>query len=199
MKKIALCGPSGVGKGYVSQAIISFYGFPVLDTDLTVHDMYENDKDLISELSCIFGNDIVKDGKIHRPTLRNIVFSNRAALDTLNHTVHQRVKFKTMDWFNEMEKAGYKAAFVDIPQIIESGMADEFDLVIGVTAPREVRIQRIVQRDKISLADAEKRINNQLSDKEYKAVCHYTIVNDGGNIIDALDGIFKEVELIEKT
>lgn len=199
MKRIAICGPSGVGKGYVSKMITSLYGFPVLDTDNTVHQMYEKDEDLILRISRLFGAEVVKDGKIHRPALRNIVFESREALELLNKTVHQRVRDYTIEWFFEMEKKGYPAAFVDIPQIIESGMADDFDIIIGVIAHRNTRISRIIQRDGISLPDAEKRLGNQLPIEEYIKICHYIINNDGDGVESTLRKIFSEVNIIEKS
>ena len=199
MKKIAICGPSGVGKGYISGMIASDYGFPVLDTDAAVHRMYENDEELILSLSRLFGPDVVKDNRIHRPTLRNIVFQDRQALSLLNKTVHKRVRSYTLEWFSEMEKKGHRAAFVDIPQIIESGMVNDFHIVIGVTSSRDTRIRRIIERDGISVLDAEKRINNQYSLEEYKKVCNYTINNDGDDARRELRQILKEVDLIEKS
>ncbi|MBE6543920.1 MAG: dephospho-CoA kinase [Ruminococcaceae bacterium] len=199
MKKVAICGPSGVGKGYISNIISSTYGFPVLDTDQTVHDMYENDGELIKKLALLFGDDVVKEGKIHRPTLRNIVFKDRRSLELLNLTVHKEVRRYIFDWFKKMASMGHTAVFVDIPQIIESGMTKDFDLIIGVESERSTRIKRIIKRDGVSLDDAEKRINNQLSAEEYKKVCHYTINNDGEDVFNALRKIFEEVNLIEKT
>ena len=79
-----------------------------------------------------------------------------------------------------MEKQGYSAAFVDIPQIIESGMTSDFDLIIGISASVDTRIKRITKRDGISHADAQKRIDNQLSLEEYKKICPHQITAASG-------------------
>ncbi len=199
MKKIALCGPSGVGKGYISSIITEKFGFPVLDTDALVHEMYRSDDILISELGNIFGEEIIKDGEINRKALREIVFFDRKALEKLNRTVHKRVFDYTVSWFSKMENEGFPLAFADIPQIIESGMTDFFDIIIGITAPLEVRIKRIISRDGISREDAIKRIENQLTPEEYVKICRYTINNDGNSdsILPVLYEIINEVNTVE--
>ena len=199
MKKIALCGPSGVGKGFVSEIICKEFGFPVLDTDKVVHEMYESDKTLISSLGEIFGDSIIKDGKINRNALREIVFKNRAALEMLNHTVHQRVRDYIQAWFDQMEKKGCSACFVDIPQIIESGMVKDFDLVIGICADMDIRLNRITRRDGISIEDARKRISNQLGISEYLNICHHRLDNNGNKekLISDIYSVLYEVGIIE--
>ena len=198
MKKIAICGPSGVGKGFICNRISSEFGFPVLDTDRVVHDMYEKDPVVINDLAGIFGNKILKNGSIDRRALGSIVFCDPQALDTLNKTVHKHVLSQMLLWFKEMELCGFDAAIVDIPQIVESGMAGEFDLVIGVEADLQTRIERITARDGISTEDALRRIKNQLPAEEYRKVCHYTVKNvgHGSFSFDSVKNIFKEVHII---
>lgn len=198
MKKIAICGPSGVGKGFICNRIGSEFGFPVLDTDRVVHDMYEKDPVVINDLAGIFGNKILKNGSIDRGALGSIVFCDPQALDTLNKTVHKHVRSHMLLWFKAMEELGFDAAVVDIPQIVESGMAGEFDLVIGVEAELHTRMERITARDGISAEDARRRIENQLPAEEYRKVCHYTVKNDGPDSFsfDSIKNIFKEVHII---
>ena len=190
MKKFALCGPSGVGKGYVSSIICSNFGLPVLDTDRVVHTLYREDKELISTLADIFGNDIISDGEINRKALGAIVFSNPEALKRLNLTVHKRVREYILNWFDIMEKEGHSAAFADIPQIIESGMISDFDLIITVSAREDIRLERILSRDGICLEDAKRRISNQLSMEEYEKISDHIIYNNGEeDVTDKLEKI----------
>jgi len=72
-----------------------------------------------------------------------------------------------------------KIAVVDAPTLFESGYDKECDIIISVLAPRDQRINRIMQRDKISRQDAEKRINSQHDDEFFKQNSDYTIVNNG--------------------
>ena len=199
MKKIALCGPSGVGKSYVSEIIRSNYRFPVLDTDQVVHMLYSKDTELISTLADAFGRDILSNGCIDRKALGPIVFSDKSALERLNHIVHKRVREYIFSWLDIMEKERHSVAFVDIPQIVESGMKDDFDLIIAVSADESTRLERILSRDGITLEGARKRIENQLPVSSYEEISDYIIHNNGNSDIEErIREIFCEIDLIEQ-
>ena len=112
--------------------------------------------------------------------------------------MHKRVQEYILDWFDIMEKEGFSTAFADIPQIIESGMISDFDLIITVSAREDIRLERILSRDGITLDDAKLRISNQLPMEEYEKVANYIIYNNEENDIkDTLKKILKEVNIIE--
>lgn len=199
MLKIGLCGGSGVGKGYISE-LLKEYGFPCLDTDLLVHGIYQTDRELIGAIAKEFGETAVSSsGSVDRSILREIVFSDRSALLKLNQLVHQRVEYYCIEWMEEQQKNGAKAAFIDAPQLFEAGMEKDFDYIIAVICPVDERIERIVKRDKISKEGASKRISNQLSDSEYAQKSHFVINNSAtGNSGEQLRKILCEVGLIDK-
>ncbi len=199
MLKMGLCGGSGVGKGYIS-GLLTEYGFPCLDTDLLVHGMYQNDRELICTIAKEFGEKAVSSSKtVDRGVLREIVFSDRDALFKLNGIVHKRVDKYCKEWIAEQESKGHKAVFIDAPQLFEAGMEKDFDYIIAVICPVEERIERIIKRDKISREGAEKRLSNQLSDSEYSKRSHFVINNSSNSDSgEQLKKILCEVGLIDK-
>lgn len=181
MKIIGLTGTSGSGKGYVSE-IFSSYGIRSIDTDKTVHTLYESDEKCRNELRGEFGDSIFDaDGNICRKTLAQIVFSDREKLDKLNSIVHRYVIKKCEE---EIEKArinGEKAFMIDAPQLFEAKMESICDIVVAVTADTSVRIKRLLARDGISDADIEKRIKNQHTDEFFIEKADYVIINNGND------------------
>ena len=177
MRKIALTGPSGAGKGYVS-AILEKKGYPVLDTDALVHELYRGN-DLPQRIAGLFGEQtLFPDGSVDRSVLRQIVFSDPEALRRLNRLVHAVVKNEVALWLEQKRAEGHALAFVDAPQLFEADMQGDFDLTVAVTASDEVRLQRICLRDGIDEETARARMKNQMTAKMYSERCDYTVQND---------------------
>jgi dephospho-CoA kinase len=181
MKIIGLTGPSGSGKGYVSE-IFSSYGIRSIDTDKTVHALYESDKECRKELLEEFGESIFdKDGNVCRKTLAQIVFSDREKLLRLNSIVHKYVRKKCDEEIEKSRINGEKALIIDAPQLFEAQMEDICDFTVAVTADTAVRIKRLSTRDGLCDADIEKRIKNQHTDEFFREKADYVIVNSGND------------------
>ena len=178
MKRIALTGPSGAGKGHVSKMLCQ-KNIPILDTDLLVRKLYEQGE-LPQKISEHFGASVLdKNGSINRKVLAQIVFSNKNALASLNAMVHGTVRNEVKNWLLMQENAGAKYAVVEAPLLFEAGMEGDFDLVVSVVAPRQIRLSRICARDGIECEQALARMQNQMSEEQYSQKSHVTIVNDG--------------------
>jgi len=186
MIKIALTGGIGVGKSRAAKAFEA-RGVRCLDADAVVHSLYENNKQLKSDLCEAFGPIILtQQSEIDRKALGSIVFSDKEKLLLLNRIVHKYVKTECDKWFSNCASEGARAALLEAPQLYEAGMEDWFDVVIAVTADRETRIKRICERDSISDEAAGKIIDSQLSDEKYISGANYIIYNNC-NDINGLD------------
>ena len=179
MKVIGLCGGSGSGKGVVAEIFLS-HGIPIIDTDAIYHNLTSVPGRCIDELRAEFGEEIIKDGLLYRPALAKIVFASenasemRAKLNAITH------KFVMDEVHKEMAMhcdKGEALCVVDIPLLFESGFDKECDLTLAVIADREIRLDRIVKRDRISREAAEQRINSQISDDRLKALADSYIEN----------------------
>ena len=84
--------------------------------------------------------------------------------------------------FSQIEKYrkdGYSAVVVDAPTLFESGLDRECDTTLAICAPRDIRLERIMKRDGISLERAEARISRQISEEELRRICDRVIYNGG--------------------
>ena len=182
MKIIGLCSGSGSGKGTVAN-ILSELDIPSVDTDAVYHQLVNHRSPCLDALVDEFGSEILSsDGSLDRLKLSEIVFKSENASQKrqkLNQISHKFVLDKTREILREYQRQGKKAALVDAPLLFESGFDKECDFTIAVIADKAVRINRITNRDNISVETAGARINAQLADEELLAKCDFTINNSG--------------------
>ena len=181
MLTIGLCGGSGSGKN-AAQAAFAKLGIPGLDTDALYHRLIDGDTPLARALAARFGQRILRaDGGIDRLALREVVFDHREkeALTDLNTITHKAVLAECRTWLSAQAEAGAFAAIINAPLLFESGFDAECDITVAVLAPREVRIARIMSRDNLDRASAERRIAAQRDDAFLMAHTDYQIHNNG--------------------
>lgn len=182
MKIVGLTGGSGTGKGTVA-TIFAKYGIPSVDTDAVYHELLRTDKALTAELTSAFGKNILgKDGMIDRKALAAAVFGKQntpALLHTLNQITHKYIMSETKKRLTTYEKASAPAALIDAPLLFEAGWNVWCDTVIGVIADRETRILRVIKRDGIDRAAAERRIDAQQDNGFFLEHCDIVLENNG--------------------
>ena len=179
MLKIGLAGGSGSGKGRVS-ALLSLAGIPSFDCDAVYHDLISSDGTLTRELVGEFGDAIRSPaGGIDRAALRDAAFHDPDKRARLNEITHRRVLAALREWTDRAEKQGVSAVVVDAPLLFESGFDRECDLTVAVTAPVDVRIERIVRRDGIDPETARERVAAQIPDAELSRRADLVIANGG--------------------
>ena len=185
---VGLCGGSGTGKTE-AQADFARCGIPGLDTDAVYHTLIATDTPLSRELSEHFGKGILASGGgVDRVALSALVFGDSAESkqrrEALNRITHRAVLSACRDWLEAQRADGAFAAIINAPLLFESGFHNECDLTVAILAPREVRIDRIMQRDGLSRQSAEQRIDAQLDDQFLITHTDYQINNEGAR--DAL-------------
>lgn len=200
MKIIGLAGSSGSGKGYVSRAFSKF-DVPAIDTDLVYRETTtKKGSKCLEELVLEFGNAILgQNGCLNRKALADIVFEgegSKARLEKLNQIAHKYIKIDTERIISEYEKEGKKAVIIDAPVLFESGFDKMCDFTISVIAPYEMKLERIISRDKITKEKAEARLENQLSDDELIKLSTYQIDNSNCDIISQIEQILKKENII---
>ena len=180
---VGLCGRSGSGKGYVS-ALFLCRGIPSVDTDEVYREMTGPAEELSPCMIALrdrFGEKVVcPDGSLDRAAMRALVFSGDGeALSDLNRITHAYILDETRRRVQELYEAGFPIVLIDAPLLYESGFDAECARVLCVTAPEEVLIRRIMNRDGISEADALRRLAAQKSVAELEERADYVIENDG--------------------
>lgn len=179
MKKIGLTGGIGVGKTFVAKLFYQM-GIPVFNADVEAKKCMASDLELIKNIKLIFGNVIYNDGKLQKKILASIIFSDIKKLNELNALVHPVVKQSFLDW---CEKQKSKIVVKEAAILFESNSHIGIDKVICVTAPENIRIQRVQQRDNYSIKQVKSRIEIQMKQSEKEKLSDYIIVNDGVELI----------------
>lgn len=157
-KVIGLTGGSGSGKSTVA-AVLKGLGAYVIDCDKIAHRNMQPSGVAYNELVAAFGEGILNpDGEINRKSLGNIVFSNRQQLERLNAITHKHIIERVKQLLAENSSS---MVVIDAPLLYEAGLDSLCSEIWVTSAPREVRINRITERDGISRSQAESRINSQ--------------------------------------
>jgi dephospho-CoA kinase len=189
-KIIGLTGGIGSGKSTIAKHLEQM-GIPVYIADLEAKKILDSEA-VISKIIDVFGKDILENKKIDRKKLSNIVFQQPEKLQILNDIIHPEVAIHFKNWIAENQDASIVVKEAAI--LFESGSYKDCDKIILVTAPKEVRIQRVMKRDKLSRESIESRMANQWSEEKKEALSDFIIVNK--NLFDALKSAENIVSLL---
>ena len=177
MTIIGVTGGTGCGKTTALNAFAE-RGALVLDCDAVSHELLETNAELLSEIEARFPG-VVENGILARKRLGAIVFQDAAALRDLNAITHRFISEAVQTRLTDFARSGGRAAVIDAVALIESGIGDLCDTVIGVTAPRQARIRRIMAREGITESYAAARVDAQKSDEWYAEHCDQILDNSG--------------------
>ena len=174
--KIGITGGIGSGKSYVAR-IFKALGVPFYDADLEAKLLMNTDSLVRKGLIDTFGAAVYDSkGQLDRPYLADIVFADKAKLKLLNEIVHPRVIQHAADWADrQVGPYSLKEAAL----LFESGSYKQLDKTILVTAPEELRIERVMKRDGIIREQVLQRMEKQLPDAEKRKLADYILINDG--------------------
>jgi dephospho-CoA kinase len=178
---IVLTGGIGTGKSTVA-SFLKLYGYKIIDADEISKKTFEKKKEKIKE---IFGT-------CDRKKLRKIVFNDKEKLKTLESLILPEVKKEVLKTAEKYEKDGIPY-FVDLPLYFEKQNYDEFEKVLVVYAPKEIQIQRVMQRDDASEEEVKAILKNQMDIEEKKKKADFVIDNSKN-----LKHLQKEIENFTK-
>lgn len=177
MKIIGITGLTGAGKGTVAQRLLP-YGCYHIDADRVAREVINNSETVKKQLKNRFGEDIIDDnGKICRPILAERAFADNDSTNALNEITHPAVTEKIKEIIAEKENEGYKAVIIDAIALFESGEDKLCDFTVAVVAPLEIRLERIVNRDNLTLAKAMERINAQKDESFFTSQADFVLWN----------------------
>ncbi|MDE6124192.1 MAG: threonylcarbamoyl-AMP synthase [Eubacterium sp.] len=182
---IGLTGQTGAGKGYVGSYLKSL-GFNVLDTDIYSRKICEKNSPFLTVLAEQFGNDIIENGILNRQLLADRAFSSPKSTEKLNSILHPAI-------LELCKKDSVFPSVLDAPLLFECGGNEMCYKSIAVLAPREIRLNRIVERDGITKEQALARINAQKDEEFYKTNSDFTVINDGRDIENQINKILEEI------
>ncbi len=180
MIHVGITGNIGSGKTLVC-SIFEALGIPVYYSDRAGKRLSQH-PEIIKEISTLFGKAILQqDGQINRQALADIVFNNTEALAQLNKIIHPRVHKDYKAWRNQQQYAPY--TLMESAILFEHGFYTQMDYNICVSAPKAIRIQRVMTRDGISQSTVEARMGNQWTEDKKNAFADFIIHNDGNTML----------------
>ncbi|MBI3138634.1 MAG: dephospho-CoA kinase [Sphingobacteriales bacterium] len=179
MLRIGLTGGIGSGKSTVAK-VFETLGIPVYYADEVAKRILNSDPVLKESILLHFGTAAYKEGILDRKYLAAVVFNNQEKLDLLNSLVHPATIRDSQSWMQD-QNAPY--AIREAALLFESGAAGNLDFVIGVYAPRVLRIQRVIKRDGLTAEEIEKRISRQINEEMKMKLCDAVIRNDEQELV----------------
>ena len=180
VKIIGLTGPSGAGKSRICVHLAK-EGFPSINADHIYHKLLTPPSPCLDAIAEYFGDSVIKpDGSLDRRALASVVFAEGAEdkHEALNRITHHFVIEKMLELIEKYSSAPVSAIIVDVPLLFESEFHKKCDLTVAVLANRQVRIDRIMNRDGIDYAAASARVSAQQPDEFYTSRADVTVYNN---------------------
>lgn len=167
--KIAITGGIGSGKSYVCK-LLNARGITVYDCDDAAKRLMRTSDVIQNRIASLVGNDVFADGRLNKAVLSKFLLESEEHAQMIDHIVHPAV---ADDFTHSFCK------WMECAILFESGFDRLVDRTILVSAPMEVRIKRVMQRDHLSRAAVEEWMQRQWSEEEVRKKCNYEIINDG--------------------
>ena len=171
--KIGLTGGIGSGKTTVAN-MFNDLSIPIYVADAEAKKLMVTSKVLIRQLKSLLGGNAYKENTLNKDFIRSAIFNDKDLLDKMNAIVHPKVARHFKRWYN---KQTTKYVISESALIFENKTEANYDAIITVTAPKAVRINRVMTRDLLKDDSVKRVINNQL-DYAYKVNnAQYVITN----------------------
>ena len=183
--KIGITGGIGSGKSYICQRLKT-RGIEVYDCDSAAKRLIRTSDSIRRQLTQLIGEDTYIGDSLNKVAVARFLLASESNAQAIDHIVHPAV-------FQDFMDSGMQ--WMESAILYESGINKLVDCVIVVTAPLEIRIQRVMQRDGITRENVEQWMQRQWSQEEVRKRADYEIVNDGIADIDAqIDIILEKIK-----
>lgn len=182
MKWIGLTGGIATGKSTVAKLVESL-GNKVIDADQISHQVTRFGGEGYDAVVSQFGTEILKpDQQIDRKKLGEIIFSDVLKKQTLENILHPLIKDEVTKLKNKYQQQGEHFCFYDVPLLFENNLQNNFDFTVTVWCEPEIQLQRLMQRNHLTKAQAQLRIQNQWPLSQKVALSQYCIDNSGTEV-----------------
>ena len=189
MLRIGITGGIGAGKSLIAR-VLEHMGYPVFYSDREAKALYDTHQVLKSELIALIGNELYDATGFKKDLLIQAIFENPSLKEKIENLLHPKVRAAFEDWAAQQSA---ELVFNEAAILFETGAYLQFNANILVTAPIELRLQRVVSRDGLSIREIEKRISTQWSDERKIRLADFIIVNDGKAILNQIETIVQEL------
>lgn len=172
---VGITGGIGSGKSTVVNFFSEFKSIAIYLADDEAKKLMNTSEEIREKLIAEFSSEVYQNNELNRLFLANIVFKNKEKLAVLNSIVHPVVHRHLSDFIQKHQEKDY--ILYENAILFENGSDAICDKIITVTAPEEIRIDRVVKRDQTSREAVKNRINNQWSDAKKILQSHYIVEN----------------------
>lgn len=179
---IGLTGGIGAGKSFIAEKLRQT-GYPVYDSDHEAQRLIHDNSHVRNQIEMLFGNDIFIENRYDKRRVASLVFHAPELLDKLNNIVHPAVASDFSRWADTQNSP---IVFIESAILFESGFDKLCNAVVCISAPEEIRIGRVMQRDNLTREQILSRIHNQAAEDTIEKRADLLICNNGTQEIEAL-------------
>lgn len=177
MIKLGITGGIGSGKSFVSRCLKEGFSVQVYDTDREAKRLMLEHEGIRADLIALLGEEVYTAAGLNKPLLAAYIFSSPENAQKVNAIVHPRVKEDFRNWAFRQEQAGCQLVGVESAILFESGFDREVDKTLTVSAPLELRITRVMERDRVGREQVLERMTAQISDEERNRLSDFSVEN----------------------
>jgi len=177
--KVGITGAIGAGKTFVS-SIFEKLGFPVFNSDIEAKKCMQSDKYLIEQIKLVFGDKVYANNILQKNILSEIIFNDNEKLKSLNHIIHPVVSKNFINWCRLQDS---DIIIKEAAILFESGSNDILDKIICVSAEEEIRIRRVMSRDKCDKDHVLSIMSKQMTQKQKEKLSDFIITNDDKKLL----------------
>lgn len=196
---VGLTGQSGAGKTTVCNTFEK-NGFAIINADIVAREVMSKGSECLKKTVDVFGNILLEDGTLDRQKLAGVVFSDSDKLKIYEDIIFPYIISSIKDKIDKYKENRENYILLDAPTLFESGADGLCDIIVSVIADRDIRLERILERDDITSEQAENRLNSQESDEFYTEKSDYVIRNNNtlseleNNAIDVINLIKEQFD-----
>ena len=174
MKRIGLTGGIGSGKSYIAK-ILEHMGYPVYYSDARAKELTKSNPTIKMGLISLFGKEVYKGNQLNSELIASKIFNDDELRTTVNKLIHPIVRVDFENWALNQKSA---LVFNEAAILFETGSYRNFDAIVLVCAPIELKIERVMNREKSSREAVLERMSKQWSDEDKMKLTDYSILND---------------------
>ena len=198
--KIAVTGGAGSGKTSVCNRLKEL-GVKVISADEMAREAVAPGSEALTKIIRFFGEKVVlSDGTLNRKILRRMITDDDDARFNLERFLHHEITELIQKNVVCAEKEGCQIVVIEVPLLFELDMKERFDRVVVVSADKELRVKRLMERDQTSRDAAENLINVQMPDEEKVDRADYVVWNESSmeKLVESIDVLFKNLTKVTK-
>ncbi len=178
MLRLGLTGNVGAGKSTVVSLFAS-WGATIIDSDVLAREVVETGQPALARIQEVWGDAVLQEsGRLDRAAMRRIVFADAEAREQLESILHPAIRDRSRELLLEAEARGDRIVVGVVPLLYEAGLEGEYDMVLLIDAPVELRVERLVSKRGLGVEEAHAVAAAQMPAEEKRARADFIIDND---------------------